>query len=100
MGMKKSIWKTGAILGILILLTPSLLLALDNSYDKAVNAYVKKDFKSAVRILREYVKNNPDPQAYYLLGYALYKQKNHTESAKYFQQAYVLDPNISPVLAK
>jgi TolA-binding protein len=101
MGMKISIFKKVAIPGMLaLLLIPSLLLAQNNSYDKAVNAYMKKDFKIAVKILREYVKKNPDPHAYYLLGYALYKQKNHAESAKYFQEAYVLDPNISPVSTK
>lgn len=101
MEMKKNICRTAALLGIFILLLiPSLLSAQENSYDKAVHAYMKKDFKTAVRILREYVKKNPDPYAYYLLGYALYKQKNHAESAKYFQEAYVLDPNISPVLIK
>jgi TolA-binding protein len=101
MGMKNSIFTTVAIPGILaLLLIPSLLLAQDNSYDKAVNAYMKKDFKTAGKILREYVRKNPDPRAYYLLGYALYKQKSHAESAKYFQEAYVLDPNISPAVMK
>lgn len=80
-----------------LLLIPSLLLAQDNAYDKAVTAYMKKDFKTAVKLLREYVKKTPDPGAYYLLGYALYKQKNHAESAKYFQEAYILDPNISRI---
>jgi TolA-binding protein len=101
METKRHIWKTAAILGIFILLLiPSLLSAQENSYDKAVQAYMKKDFKTAVRILREYGKKNPDPYVYYLLGYALYKQKKHAESAKYFQEAYVLDPNISPGVMK
>jgi len=101
MGMKISLFKKVAIPGMLsLLLIPSLLLAQNNSYEKAVNAYMKKDFRTAVKLLGEYVKKNPDPHAYYLLGYALYKQKHHAESAKYFQEAYVLDPNISPVLTK
>jgi len=95
--MGKKIRKTGAIFGILALLCiPSYLQAQDNSYSMAVNSYMKKDFKSAVRILKQYVKETPDPQAYYLLGYALYKQKKHAESAYYFDQAYLLDPGISP----
>jgi TolA-binding protein len=101
MGMKKRMFKTVAITCMIaLLLIPSLLLAQDNSYDKAVAAYMKKDFKTAAKILREYVKKNPDPHAYYLLGYALYKQKNHAESARYFQEAYVLDPSITPILMK
>jgi TolA-binding protein len=101
MGMTKSLWKTAAISGIFsLLLIPSLLSAQDNSYDKAITAYMKKDFKTASKILKEYVDKKPDPHAYYLLGYALYKQKKHAESAKYFEEAYVLDPNIRPYFNK
>jgi TolA-binding protein len=101
MAMKKSTWRKGVILSILaLLLITSPLLAEENPYDKAVRAYMKKDFKTAVKYLKEYVAQKPDPQAYYLLGYALYKQKKHSESAKYFEEAYVLDPNISPNLTR
>jgi tetratricopeptide (TPR) repeat protein len=65
-----------------------------------MKAYHKKDFKKAILYLQEYVGQKPDPYAYYLLGYANYKLKNHAESAKYFREAYVLDPNISPLLMK
>ncbi len=96
--MKKKIRETAAVIITLALLCmPSLLLAQDASYERAVGFYMKKDFKSAVGILKEYVKKTPNPQAYYLLGYALYKQKNHAEAAHYFEQAYLLDPDISPV---
>src|SRR4030042_2230746 len=99
--MKNSTWKTGVILGIFaLLLITSPLMAEENPYDKAVRAYMKKDFKTTVKYLKEYVAQKPDPQAYYLLGYALYKQKKHAESAKYFEEAYVLDPNISPDLTR
>jgi TolA-binding protein len=101
MEMEKSTWRKGVILSILVLLLiTSPLMAEENPYDKAVHAYMKKDFRTAVKYLKEYVAQKPDPHAYYLLGYALYKQKKHSESAKYFEEAYVLDPNISPVLAK
>ena len=101
MAMKKSTWRKGIILSILaLLLITSPLLAEENPYDKAVRAYMKKDFRTAVKYLKEYVAQKPDPQAYYLLGYALYKQKKHPESAKYFEEAYVLDPNISPNLTR
>lgn len=101
MRMKKNIFQAVAIPFLLaLLLMPSLLPAQDSSYDRAVTAYMKKDFKTAANLLREYVKKNPDPHAYYLLGYALYEQKNHVESAKYFKEAYVLDPNISPIMMK
>jgi TolA-binding protein len=69
--------------------------AEENTYDKAVRAYAKKDFKTAAKYLKEYVEKKPDPNAYYLLGYSLYKIKNHTDSARYFKEAYTLDPNIT-----
>ncbi|MBS1113155.1 MAG: Outer rane lipoprotein [Nitrospirae bacterium] len=100
MEMKKSTWRKGVILSILALLLTSPLMAEENPYDKAVRAYMKKDFRTAVKYLKEYVAQKPDAQAYYLLGYALYKQKRHAESAKYFEEAYILDPNISPVITK
>lgn len=100
MGTTMNVRKTGAILAILAMLfAPSALPAQDKAFDEAIHAYLKKDFKSAVRILKEYVAKKPDPQAYYLLGYALYKQKKHAESAFFFEQAYILDPNISSVAA-
>jgi TolA-binding protein len=45
-------------------------------------------------------REKPDPYAYYLMGYALYKMKRHSESAKYFQEAYTIDPTISPKSVK
>ncbi len=94
----------GALVSVVILLgfllIPARLPAQDTAYEKAVNAYLKKDFATAAKILREYVKKNPDPNAYYLLGYSLYKQRKHAESALYFEQAYVLDPDMSPVFPR
>ncbi len=98
MVMKKAIGKTATIAGMLALLLIPTLACAQNTYDKAVDAYLKKDFKTAANILKEYVKKRPEPSAYYLLGYSLYKQKKHAEAAEYFEQAYILDPNVSTVL--
>jgi len=68
------------------------------SYEDALFFYKKGDFKNAVKYLKEYVKEKPDPYAYYLLGYASYKMKKHSESVRYFKEAYTIDPNISPPL--
>ncbi len=90
----------GYVLAVLIFFSITVwaasVMAQENPYDLAVSAYMKKDYRSAVKHLREYVGKKPDPYAYYLLGYALYKMKQHPESVKCFQEAYVLDPNISP----
>jgi TolA-binding protein len=82
-----------------LLLTASLLPAQDLSYEKGTDAYVKKDYGTAVKYLREYVEKKPNANAlahaYYLLGYAYYKLKNHPESISAFKEAYNLDPAVS-----
>jgi tetratricopeptide (TPR) repeat protein len=83
-----------------VLLMAVSATAQGSPYDKAVNAYMKKDYKTAIPYLKEYVEKNADPYAYYLLGYAYYELKNHAESVKYFKEAYTLDPNISYLSVK
>jgi len=80
--------------------TASLLPAQELSYSKGTTAYAKKDYKTAVRYLREYVEKKPDAHAYYLLGYAYYKLNNHPESMRAFKEAYTLDPGVSPLPGK
>jgi tetratricopeptide (TPR) repeat protein len=75
-------------------------IAEDNAFDKAGKAYAKKDFKTAARYFMEHLEKKPDPHAYYLLGYSLYKLKRYSEAIEYFQKAYFLDPELSPVLLK
>ncbi len=94
-------WLTRFILSVFsVLFMLSFAFAQEATYDKAVQAYLKKDFKTAVKYFKEYVEKKPDPYAYYLMGYALYKMKRHSESAKYFQEAYTIDPTISPKSVK
>jgi TolA-binding protein len=70
--------------------------AQENPFEKGIQAYMKKDFKTASKFLREHVDKSPDAYAYYLLGYSYYKLRMHQESRRFFQDAYVLDPLISP----
>lgn len=94
---------------VFVVFSVSLLCAQDSSYEKGLQAYLKKDYRSAVKYLKEYVSQNPDAEAYYLLGYANYMVKRKsgpkkgrrnfwgdTETAEYFRQAYLIDPNITP----
>ncbi|HET6515308.1 MAG TPA: tetratricopeptide repeat protein [Thermodesulfovibrionales bacterium] len=90
-------------LGILVVLVvlleiilPPSLHAQEEAYDKALQAYLKKDFKKTVRYLKEYVAVWPDAGAYYLMGYANYKLKNRKEAAECFREAYLIDPNFTP----
>lgn len=97
MNLSKNRWKLKLAAGIMtVLLTAVFATAQENTYDKAVRAYGKRDFKTAIKYLKEYVEKKPDAYAYYLLGYALYKIKDNSDSAKYFKEAYTLDPNVSP----
>ncbi|MGD0883779.1 MAG: tetratricopeptide repeat protein [Thermodesulfovibrionales bacterium] len=80
---------------VVIALT-SLAYAQEETYDKALRAYLKKDFKTTVKYLKEYVAQNPDADAYYLLGYANYKLKNRKDAIGYFREAYLIDPNFTP----
>jgi tetratricopeptide (TPR) repeat protein len=80
--------------------TASLLPAADISYEKGADAYAKKDYRTAVKYLREYVEKKPNAYAYYLLGYAFYKLNNNPESMRAFKEAYALDPAVSPLSGK
>lgn len=71
--------------------------AANGDYEKGVKYYFKKDYKKAVVYLEKSVARKPDPKAYYFLGYASYKLKKFDEANRYFQEAYLIDPNISPV---
>ncbi|MBE0426243.1 MAG: tetratricopeptide repeat protein [Nitrospirae bacterium] len=66
------------------------------NYEEALLLYKKGDYKTAAGQLKEYLKEKPDPYAYYLLGYAYYKMKKYPDSVKYFKEAYTIDPDISP----
>ncbi len=83
--------------------------AEEGLYEKGLSAYFKKDYKTAVQYLKEYVAGNPDAKGYYLLGYANYELKRKggrsggrrdfwgdTETAGYFKEAYRIDPDFSP----
>jgi TolA-binding protein len=97
MNLSGNRWKFKIAAAIMaVLLTAAFAAAEENIYDKAIRAYGKRDFKTAVKYLKEYVEKRPDAYAYYLLGYALYKMKDNPGSARYFREAYTLDPNVSP----
>jgi TolA-binding protein len=83
-----------------MLLLATLTLADDNLYEQAMKAYFKKDYGTAAKNFAEFVEKKPDPYDYYLLGYSLYKLGRHPEAMKYFKEAYILDPNISPISVK
>lgn len=67
----------------------------DKEFKAGLKYYNSRNFKAAVKQFREYVNTRPDPTAYYLIGYALYKLGNFSEADEYFREAYLIDPEFS-----
>lgn len=66
-------------------------------YQQGVGHYQKRSYAKAVEELEKAVEINPDyKEAYYLLGYAYYKEGKIDLSREAFNQAYELDPKYSP----
>ncbi len=92
---------------VTVLFSVPVLYAQDELFEKGRRAYLKKDYRTAVKYLSEYVARTPDAEALYLLGYANYEVKRKgpskgkktfwgdTETAEYFREAYLIDPKIS-----
>jgi TolA-binding protein len=55
---------------------------------------------AAIQLMKEYVKDYPDPKALYFLGYAFYEQKDMKTAFKYFKDAYLINPEVSPMTWK
>lgn len=74
----------------------------DPVYKKALKYYNAKNYKEAAEYFKEYVKENPDAEVYYRIGYSLYKLGKHDEAKEYFKEAYLLDPDFlyGPFLPK
>ncbi len=94
---------------VFVMFSTAALCAEEGLYEKGLRAYLKKDYKTAVKDLKEYVAGHRDAKGYYLLGYANYELKRKTgkskgrsdfwgdrETAEYFKEAYRIDPDFSP----
>lgn len=68
--------------------------AYDEDYHRGYTAFRKGDFRSALERFKEFVARTPDAGAYYLLGYASYQLGDHAAAQRYFDQAYLIDPEI------
>jgi len=67
----------------------------DEEFRTGLKYYNSRDFKAAVSQFQNYVSRQPDPAAYYLIGYSLYKLGRFRESEENFRQAYLLAPDFS-----
>lgn len=102
----KRFWTAIALILIFVVFGTTVLYAQEAGFEKAAQAYLKKDFKSASDYLKDYVSVKPEPAAYYLLGYSTYllskkaigerKRLLGIEAADYFNEAYLIEPDFSP----
>ncbi len=83
------------VLAVMVLGAGPISAQIENRYQKGLKSYYKGNYQEAVRILKEYVRHRPDPRAYYLIGYGLYELGRYEEAAKYFKEAYLIDPEFS-----
>ena len=106
---KSGVVVCGVVSLVIMAFSATAVFGQDNLYEKGLRAYFKKDYAAAVNYLKEYVARKPEAKAYYFLGYAQYELKRRTgspagrkdfwadtEAAKYFKEAYLIDPEFSP----
>ncbi len=82
---------------LLLLMSVSLCLAQEIPLEKAYSLYYKGEKDTAVKMMEEYVKDHPDPRAFYFLGYAYYEMKQLDKARKYFSKAYKRESFYSPM---
>ncbi|MBA4371999.1 MAG: hypothetical protein C0402_03965 [Thermodesulfovibrio sp.] len=84
---------------LLIIIIPghTAFAGTGSDYESARKYYYSGRYKEAVRHLEDYIARKPDPAAYYMMGYALYKLKRFDEANEYFRGVYLLDPAFSPM---
>ncbi len=88
------------ITSLLLLVSVSVCTANDSSVKKAYSLYYQGKKEAAIELMKDYVGRYPDPKALYFLGYAFYEQKDMKTAFKYFQDAYLINPDVSPTLWK
>lgn len=89
-----------AFVGLVCLASFSLCLADDASFGKAYSLYYQGKPSQAIKVLEEYVQTYPDPKALFFLGYVYYESKKMVPAMKYFKEAYLIDPDYSPMVKK
>jgi len=89
--------KTGLVIALLLLFAAvsGAAVSNDTEFRAGLKLYNNKKYEAAVIHFKEYVNRKPDPTAYYLLGYSLYKLGRFSEADEYFREAYFIDPEIS-----
>jgi TolA-binding protein len=69
----------------------------NDKYKEGVKYYFSGNFEEAARVFKEYIQEKPTASAYYFLGYSLYELGRHKEAYKFFKEAYLLNPEFTPI---
>lgn len=85
------------IILIFVLMISSICRADEDSLQKAYSLYYQGKMEEAISFMKDYVDERPDPKVLYFIGYAYYKKKNMEMARRYFEEAYLIDPDFSPV---
>ena len=91
--------KSALIVALCVLFAAATASAVpmeDKQFRTGLKYYNGRNYKAAAKQFKEYVKKQPDPAAYYLIGYSLYKLRKFNESNEYFKEAYLIAPDFSP----
>lgn len=77
-------------------LSASITSDANNHYEQGLKLYRTGNYSLCIKYLKTHLDESNDPRAFYLIGYAYYKLKDHTSALQYFNQAYLADPGFSP----
>jgi hypothetical protein len=81
---------------IIATVAPCLEARQLTDFEKATQLYNKGKYEQAIPLLKKHIKTKPKPEAFYMLGYSLYKLGRHEEARKYFKESYLVEPEYSP----
>ena len=84
-----------ALFMLLAAISGEAALKDDKEFRAGLKYYNSKNYKEAVKRFKEYTAKKPDPAAYYLIGYSLYKLGKFSEADDYFREAFFIDPDFS-----
>jgi TolA-binding protein len=85
---------------VLTFISFSLCMADNGPVQKAYALYYQGKTQAAIQLMQDHLAEQPDPKALYFLGYVYYEQKDMKTALKYFEEAYLIDPDVSPMVWK
>jgi len=85
---------------IVSVLAGSVCFANEAKLKEAYAFYYRGEKETAIKMMEEAVRENPDPGAFYFLGYAYYEMKQMDRAGEYFKEAFRLKDFYSPIPPK